>query len=78
MPKRVPISVAREVCEKTSARQVILAIWDGERTHIITYGKSVEDCQQAAVGGNVIKRALGWPEELCNAKPRRGKSKKEE
>ncbi len=70
MPKRIPISTAKEVAEKHDLRQVIVAAWDGERTHIVTYGTSVEDCAQAADGGNLIKKALGWPKHL-KAEPNR-------
>jgi hypothetical protein len=52
-------------------QQVIIVAWDGERTHVVTYGKSVEDCDQAALGGDKIKKALGWPEALMNALPSR-------
>jgi hypothetical protein len=68
--KRVPIKVARDVAKANGFRQVILCAWDGDRTHIVTYGVSVEDCAQAAQGGNRIKEALGWPKDL-RAEPSR-------
>jgi hypothetical protein len=71
MPKRIPIQAAKDVAAKYACRQVIIAAWDGALTHIVTYGESVEDCDQAATGGNFIKKALGWPESLCNAEPSR-------
>lgn len=40
-------------------------------THVVTYGKTIEDCDQAAQGGNLLKKTLGWPENLCNAQPSR-------
>ena len=70
MSKRIPINAAKEFCVKQKCTQVIIAAWDGECTHIITYGKSLEDCAQAAEGGNKIKAALGWPKDL-EAEPRR-------
>lgn len=42
---------------------------------VTTYGKTISDCENAAEGGNAIKKLLGWPEELCNAKPKRSKNK---
>ena len=51
--------------------QVILLAWDGTRSHVVTYGKTVEDCAQAAAGGNMLKQRWGWPE--CNDQPSRVK-----
>ena len=70
MPKRLPISSAKDIAHKYKCKQVIVIAWDGERTHCVTYGKTLEDCDSAAHGGNVIKKALGWPESL-NAEPSR-------
>lgn len=64
MPKRLPITDAKALAKKHSLRQVILLAWDGERTHVVTYGSTQEDCAQAAAGGNKVKAALGWPESL--------------
>jgi hypothetical protein len=75
MPLRLPIAAAKNVATKYSCRQVILMAWDGERTHCVTYGKTAEDCDQAAQGGNRIKAALGWPESLM-AEPSRVKKLK--
>lgn len=61
MGKRVPVSIAKEVADKIGARQVILCCWDGTTNHIVTYGKTVEDCAQAAEGGNMLKVKWGWP-----------------
>lgn len=69
--KRVPIKIARLACEAAECRQVILCAWDGELTHIVTYGKTTEDCAQAAQGGNYLKQKWGWPE--CNDQPSRVK-----
>jgi hypothetical protein len=49
---------------------VILLAWDGARTHIITYGRSLEDCDQAAHGGNRLKKHWGWPNSLHDFPPR--------
>ncbi len=78
MPKRIPTTTAKAVSEKHSdVTQVILLAWDGERTHVVTWGKSVEDCAQAADGGNSVKRLFKWPEELCKTEPSRVKKLKD-
>lgn len=69
MPKKIPVAAAREIANKFVCRQVILLAWDGELTHIVTYGKSVDDCAHAAAGGNMLKQKWGWPE--CNDQPSR-------
>lgn len=48
MPKRIPITTARNVAEKHGLAQVLLIGWDGERAHIVTYGKTKADCASAA------------------------------
>jgi hypothetical protein len=75
--KRIPISEAKRISEKYGQAQVIIVTWDrsNNRQHIITYGKSLKDCEQAAIGGNFVKKALGWPDNLCNEKPARVRRK---
>lgn len=66
----IPISVAQALAESMDLRQVIIAAWDGENTHIVTYGGSVEDSANAANGGNMVKAALGWPQSLNSESPK--------
>jgi hypothetical protein len=70
MPKRIPINQAKAFAIANDLKQVIIAGWDGKLTHIVTYGDTVEACEQAAMGGNKIKKALGWPANL-DAEPSR-------
>lgn len=72
---RIPIAAAKRIAEEFGQRQVVLVTWDGETTHVVTYGKSVADCEQAAQGGNFVKKAMGWPEALCAARPARARRK---
>lgn len=71
--KDIPIEVAQRIAEEFDKDQVIIVTWDKlhGRTHVTTYGKTLEECHQAAKGGNMIKRALGWPDELCQVNPDR-------
>jgi len=48
MPKRIPIETAKYVAQKHDLRQVLLIGWDGERVHVVTYGKTKADCDAAA------------------------------
>lgn len=71
--KRIPISWAKKIAIELGYTQVIIHAYDGETgiQSVCTFGKSLSDCDNAAKGGNAIKKFCGWPEELCNAKPRR-------
>ena len=64
MPKRIPISAAKKFCEEQDLRHVIICAWDGKLSHVVTYGRTIEDCAQAAEGGNRVKLLMGWPENL--------------
>lgn len=77
MNTRIPITSAKEVATKYDLTQVIIVAWDGEKTHVVTYGKSITDCDQAARGGEFIKKALGWPQELWRTEPPRVKRLKQ-
>ncbi len=48
MPKHIPISTAKSVAEKHDLRQVLLIGYDGERVHVVTYGRTKADCEAAA------------------------------
>ena len=73
MSKRIPINWAKKIAEELGYTQVIIHGYDGETNVqcVTTYGESLSDCENAAEGGNQIKRLLGWSEELCNEKPKR-------
>lgn len=76
MSKRVPIAAAKAFADKYDKDQVIVLCFskvDG-KTWVTTYGKTVEDCKQAAEGGNRLKAAMGWPPEECKATPARAKT----
>jgi hypothetical protein len=66
----IPVSTAQSIAESFDLRQVIIVAWDGRDTHVVTYGGSVADSANAARGGNLVKRALGWPAELDAESPK--------
>ncbi len=72
---RIAIQEAKNISKKYKLPQVIIVAWDGTKTHVVTYGRTLKDCEQAAQGGNFVKKALGWPEEHCHATPARIKRK---
>ena len=77
MANRLPISAAKKLAQEYSLREVIIIARNehDDTAHVVTYGKSLEDCRLAAESGNNLKRHMGWPEELCSAMPSRLKRK---
>jgi hypothetical protein len=75
--KRIPISAAKEIAKRYGQDQVIMMTFDKETglTHVVSYGKTKLDCEQAAHGANLMKKTLKFPEELCNSVPARTKNK---
>lgn len=73
MPKRIPIARLKEFAKANGLHLSILFAWDGERSHIVTYGTTLQDCDKAAEFGNAIAKQLGWPANLCDATPSRVK-----
>ncbi len=79
--KRIPIRVAKRLAEELGQSTVVIVAWEGEssptptgRSHVVTYGRTVQDCEWAANLGNQIKRKiLGLPEEQCQVSPVRAK-----
>lgn len=71
--KRIPIQSAKAISTDYGYTQVIVVAFDKNTgiTSVCTYGKNQDDCAQAAEGGNLVKKALGWPESATKAKPSR-------
>lgn len=67
----LPIVAARDIAERYCQKQVIVLAWDGQVQHCVTFGVTVQDADQAALGGDRIKRALGWPGSLTGDLPPR-------
>jgi len=62
----IPIVEAKRISKNYNMRQVIIVALSNDGTqHVATYGKSMVDCDQAAQGGDFVKKALGWPESLA-------------
>lgn len=58
MPKRIPITAAKRVAVEHDCQQIIMLAWDGERTHVVTYGVNPTHCKQAAEGGRKLAEFL--------------------
>jgi len=74
--KRIPIRAAKDIGKKYGCDQVLVFAWSRNTglQHVVTWGRTVEDCDQIAQGGNYIKRTvLGWPQTEACAEPSRVK-----
>lgn len=72
--RRFPIAAAKRAAQEYGWDQIVVAVRDPDtgRQMVVTWGKTKEDCESAAAVGNQVKRDhLGWPEHLCHAKSRR-------
>lgn len=68
MTATIPPEQLERFARELGLTQAILAGWaPGGPTHVVTWGDSLTDSAQAAEGGNLIKRAIGFPPTLCRA-----------
>jgi hypothetical protein len=73
--KNIPIAAAKRIANDYEYPEVVIFAYDPESgdQHVTTYGKNLAQCKDAARAGNYLKKALGWPDELCHSKPARQK-----
>jgi hypothetical protein len=58
---KIPVPELTRLLRTYGLRQLILVAWDGEKEHVATDGATLDDADNAAEGGNFVKKALGWP-----------------
>ena len=68
--KRVPVKAAKNLCEENGLRQVIVIGWDGEKQHIVTYGMTKKECEEAAYASNILQEYFSWPEDYRHDVPK--------
>jgi hypothetical protein len=69
--EEITIGMARQISRETGYPEIIILAYDpisGDQ-HITTYGETKAQGIDAAKAGNFVKKACGWPDELCHAKP---------
>jgi hypothetical protein len=69
----IPFQAAKAIADEYEQDIVVIVTYDkqDQRTHVVTYGKSIEDSDHAAAGGDLVKKALGWPGSVRNLLPPR-------
>lgn len=76
--KRIPVSDAKHFGEKNNQTQVLILCRGADGfDHVVTWGKSVEQCDEAAIMGNRLKTMLGWSSNT-SAEPSRIKKLRDE
>jgi hypothetical protein len=77
--KNIPIAAAKRISTDYEYPEVVIFAYDPESgdQHVTTFGKSLEQCKDAARAGNYLKKALGWPDDLCHSEPARAKRQRE-
>lgn len=68
--KKIPVKALREFCQAQGLQVAVLLGWGSGVQHIVTWGKTIEQCAAAAESGNKLKAAIGWPESLHAEPPR--------
>lgn len=58
---KIPVPELTRLLRTYGLKQLILVAWDGEKEHVATDGATLGDADNAAEGGNFVKKALGWP-----------------
>lgn len=67
---KLPIKVLKEIAQNYGHDHVIYFATEGKMQYIATYGRTIQECDQAAQFGDKLKDALGWPENLHAAPSR--------
>jgi hypothetical protein len=58
---KIPVPELTRLLRTYGLRRLILVAWDGKKEHVATDGATLGDADNAAEGGNFVKKALGWP-----------------
>ena len=63
---RLPVKALKELANRYGYSVVVVYAYEPKNrmSHVATWGRSIELCDQAAEWGNKMKDALGWPESL--------------
>ncbi len=77
-PKSIPIARAKEIAQSMGYDELIIVgvHYQTGTQSVATYGITKAACENAAKGGNAVKKLLNWPEEKCHAVPNRLKKDK--
>jgi len=67
---KITIPEIKAIRETIGGTHVVLYAVDTEgNMHVATHGETAKQAGEAAIAGNKLKAALGWPDNLCHDKP---------
>ena len=66
----IPIKALKELSRKYGYDHIIMFATKGKMQYVATYGRTIEECDEAAQFGDKMKDGLGWPESLHAAPSR--------
>jgi hypothetical protein len=67
---KITIEQAKRWREEAGATHLVVFSVDKDGSqHVATHGESELNAAESAKAGNALKSFLGWPEDLCRAKP---------
>ena len=67
---KISIKDAKRIREEFGLTHIVIFGVEADGTeHVATHGKTMENAREAAKAGNKLKRAIGWPEEMCRDNP---------
>lgn len=61
---KIPIKALKEMSKAYKLDHIIIFATGGDTQYVATYGRTIDECSEAADFGNVMKDKLGWPESL--------------
>lgn len=62
--KKIPVSALKKFADEYGYDHLIMFCTAEKMQYIATYGKTIEQCDQAAQFGDKLKDAMGWPKSL--------------
>lgn len=66
----IPIKDLKSMSQKCGYDHIICFATKGKMEYVATYGRTIQECDQAAQFGDKMKDALGWPDSLHMAPSR--------
>lgn len=62
--KKIPVTRLKQMSKDFGLDHIIVFATGNKKMFIATYGRTVEECSEAADFGNRLKDVMGWPESL--------------
>lgn len=68
--RRIPLTAAKDLANDYDLSQVILVAFDRTdgSTHVVTYGRTIQDTRQASEGADWVMHAMGWRTEVSSVR----------